>query len=228
MADLLLKVDIDKRKIITDFTGVLNQLELKRGDIMTLRVQFYSGSTVQELASGSLIYFGVKDRFDYSGDYLALASSFTKTGTGTSTYYEGTLNLNTTDIQTLLGASTRYAWVVSELQWIASDQPVRTIETPTKLWNAVNRSGDATPTGNTTSTYGQSAITNGAPSVAVTFTSHLASVPTVITVTVMAPSGGSQITATVDNGSITASGFTAELNMPAPATGYILAYAAYV
>lgn len=67
-------------------------------------------------------------------------------------------------------------------------------------------------------------IASGATSVAVTF-STMTSTPTAVA-TVYSPSGGDQIFATIDQSTVTASGFTARLSGPTPSADYKLGYVA--
>jgi len=69
------------------------------------------------------------------------------------------------------------------------------------------------------------AITNGAATVAVTFGTPFATTPVVVA-NVQIPNGGDFIWATLRDGSVTPSGFTADLSAPVPATGYKLTWIA--
>lgn len=69
------------------------------------------------------------------------------------------------------------------------------------------------------------AITSGASSVAVTFAAPFASVP-VVTCSMQSPSGGDAIFAWVRDGSVSTTGFTADLSAPVPASGYKLSWQA--
>ena len=84
--------------------------------------------------------------------------------------------------------------------------------------------GDGATTSAPTTTGATVAITSGARTVAITFASAMASVPSTVVATVQKPSGGANFVATVRTDTITTTGCTVELSGPIPASGYSLAY----
>ena len=81
----------------------IDSLSFKRGDTCRIDLRFVSGITVQELAVGATGQIGLKESGQYDADFVAAATSWTKTGTGTSTVYSFDLNLATTELNALLG-----------------------------------------------------------------------------------------------------------------------------
>lgn len=81
----------------------IDALSFKRGDTCRIDLRFVSGITVQELAVGATGQIGLKESGQYDADFVAAATSWTKTGTGTSTVYSFDLNLATTELNALLG-----------------------------------------------------------------------------------------------------------------------------
>ncbi len=81
----------------------VSTLSFKRGDTVSLAVRFISGIVVQELGSGATGKLGLKESGEYDADFVASDTAWTKTGTGTSTVYTFELNLNTSELNALLG-----------------------------------------------------------------------------------------------------------------------------
>jgi len=77
--------------------------------------------------------------------------------------------------------------------------------------------------GSTTVKGGTFAITSGASVVGVVFAFGF--VPSSVVATVWKPAGGSNMFATVRSATVAAGGFTVDLQAPAPAAGYVLAFA---
>jgi hypothetical protein len=78
-------------------------LRMKRGDTVHVIVRFCRGIVVVELGSGAAGQLGIKEVGDYDGDFVAAAPSWTKAGTGSGTTYTFELNLNTEELDDLLG-----------------------------------------------------------------------------------------------------------------------------
>lgn len=78
-------------------------LRMKRGDTVQVIVRFCRGITLVELGTGAAGQLGIKEVDDYDGDFVAAAASWTKAGTGTSTTYTFELNLDTEELDDLLG-----------------------------------------------------------------------------------------------------------------------------
>ena len=81
----------------------VSSLSFKRGDTVSLAVRFISGIIVQELGVGATGKLGLKESGEYDADFVASDTAWTKTGTGTSTVYTFELNLNTSELNALLG-----------------------------------------------------------------------------------------------------------------------------
>lgn len=97
--------DLDTGNLVSG-PGIRDQLAsltFKRGDTVPIALRFLTSSLVTELASGAAGKIGLKALGNYDGAFLAAATSWTKTGTGLTTVYNFTLNLATTELNTLLG-----------------------------------------------------------------------------------------------------------------------------
>jgi hypothetical protein len=145
--------DVSTRNFVTSpgYRDVVSALTFKRGDNLALAVKFCSGTTILELASGATGKMGMKEVGDFDGDLVGGALSWTKTGTGTSTVYTFDLNLNTAELNTLLGVG-EAADVASvnlnmEMEYIVSGQVTSSNTILATVQNDVNRDEDETPTG---------------------------------------------------------------------------------
>ncbi len=83
----------------------------------------------------------------------------------------------------------------------------------------------ATPSTSTTAS-GTVAITSGARSVDITFSTEFTQVPTSLIASVLKPTGGANFVATVRADTITTTGCTVDLSGPIPTIGYALSYLA--
>ena len=123
---MILYFDLDSAQLITGpgTRDAVNNLNFKRGDTCNVVVQFVSGLVAQELSSGATGKLGIKAAGNYSGDYLAADTSWTKTGTGTATLYTFALNLATAEINAALTGDTASIPAILELEFV--DTGVRT------------------------------------------------------------------------------------------------------
>lgn len=83
-------IDLDLEKSVQGIgtTSLLDSLRFKRATLAVLEVQFTRGIVVQELAVGADGKFELKNQGEYDMEPLTGAASWTKFGTGTSTYYQ--------------------------------------------------------------------------------------------------------------------------------------------
>jgi hypothetical protein len=117
---MLLYFDLDIAAFVSGpgTRDLLTALSVKRGDSLSLAVQFVSGTTPQELATGATGILGIKVAGDYDGDFIASAGSWTKTGTGTAALYTFTVSLNTTALAALLAGDTAALAASLELEYL--------------------------------------------------------------------------------------------------------------
>lgn len=99
-----------------------------------------------------------------------------------------------------------------------------TYQTPIRAFNMVQPTSGSTPAVPGGSVFGAVAIVNGASTV--TVTAAWIFTPTTVVVSIITPIGGDQIFATVEQSTISASGFVATLSSPAPTNGYSMSYIA--
>ena len=143
--------DLDTSQLVTGAgtRSPLSTLALKRGDNLAIKLVFLSNGQVVELAAGATGVIGIKAAGDYDGDYLAVASSWTKTGTGTSTVYSLALDLNTEELADELGVGAapdkaRVA-VMFELEFEAAGIRTSSQTVNATVNNDVNRGTEGTP-----------------------------------------------------------------------------------
>jgi len=128
----------------------LRTINFKRGDDTPVVIQFVRGLTGQELASGATGIIGLKAQNDFDGEFLAAATSWTKTGEGAETLYTFDLNLNTTAINDLLGVGeeddVQSVQVNFELEFVESGRRTSSQIVTATIENDVVRGGEEPPT----------------------------------------------------------------------------------
>lgn len=144
-----LVIDKDRKKFqqsVGNTSISANNIVFKQGDSETLNVQFISDRQVVELAAGSTGIFALKAKGDFTGNYLAYTGSWTQSGTGTSTAYSFTLDLNTTEMIAAL-ASLDDIEVQIEIEWTESSLVNSTLNQLAVVQNDVidTTSSGATP-----------------------------------------------------------------------------------
>jgi hypothetical protein len=125
---------------------VVNSITFKRGDTVSIDISFVRGSVVQELTSGASGKFGLKEAGDYDADFVTAASSWTKTGTGTSTKYTFELPLNTAELNALLAADAVSVDLMGEMQFVAGDERVSSNTITATVQNDVIKDDETGPT----------------------------------------------------------------------------------
>ncbi len=125
-------------------------LEMKRGDTVQVVLQFCRGIVIQELLEGAAGRLGAKATGDFDGDYVAAATSWVKAGATTTTTYTFDLNLNTEELDELLGvgAGTDVASVVLNFELEFNVEGILTSSNTVLLtvYNDVNRGSESGPT----------------------------------------------------------------------------------
>jgi hypothetical protein len=124
---------------------LLAGLTVKRGDSLSVVIQFVRGAVAQELASGAEGVLGIKSAGDYDGDFIASATSWTKSGTGTATLYTFTVSLNTTAITTLLAGDTASIFASLELEYLVGTVRTSSQTVAVTIHNDVIKGTEAGP-----------------------------------------------------------------------------------
>jgi hypothetical protein len=111
-----LYIDLDSKSLVTSAgeRQAVTELTFKRGDSSVVDCYFVQGGIVQELAVGATGKFGLKSIGDYGGDFIVSDLTWTKVGTGTSTYYRFEPSFNTVDLNALLVDGTVGEYVASQ------------------------------------------------------------------------------------------------------------------
>lgn len=145
---LLINIDTGGFLADSNYSAALSDLTLKRRDLVPIDVQFLSGGTVVELASGSTGQIGLKRLGNYRGGFLASDNAWTKTGTGTDTIYTFQLDLNTIEIDAAF-AEAPYAESIDamfEVSWLLpSGARASTHTLPVYLANDIIRGDESDP-----------------------------------------------------------------------------------
>ncbi len=140
-------VDIPSRTVVdsASLPRPTDSISLKRGDCLALEVVFLVNGTPTDLASGATGTVGLKETGDYSGNYLASASSWTWAGAGTGSYTFSGFNLNTTEINALFSRDESDAPAMLEIEWVESGFTTRSNTVPVDLQNNVNQGDEGVP-----------------------------------------------------------------------------------
>ena len=148
-----LYVDIGTGNIVQSatFNRALDSLTLKRGDNLSAGVIFLTDGVQTDLGVGALGEIGVKAAGDFGGDFLAFASSWTKTGAGTTALYTFQLNMNTTELAAAFGGTQEPSDIpaVLEIQWIVGSVITSTMTLAVDIENDVIQGDEGVPVGGT-------------------------------------------------------------------------------
>lgn len=144
--NLYFNTDTRRFQVSAGDSREVNALTFKRGDTTALAVRFVSAGAVVELGAGAAGKFGLKESGDYSGDYIASDTAWTKTGTGTSTVYTFNLNLATSEINALLANDADSVNVIAEMEYDASGVIVSSNTLTITIQNDVIKGDESGPT----------------------------------------------------------------------------------
>lgn len=139
MAAVELWVDLNKLCFVAgqyDSTPI-ERKDYRQRDYLALRIRFVRDGVVQELTAGASAKLGIKSSLDAS-EYLAAALSWTKSGTGASTYYTVALNLNTAEIAAAITGDGSSVACVTELEWTEGDYVSSTVALPGSITHDIN------------------------------------------------------------------------------------------
>jgi hypothetical protein len=190
-------------------------------------------STAEQLAAGTLVFAGKHVDDLGAATLLFSASSFVLTGEGDDVHYLGTLALTDAAIGTKMGTGKTLS-VRVDVEWTSTDGTKRL----TWQFDAIIRrqvyAGEADPTPGTptyphpdllvTKIRGTAAIASGASSVVVSGLG-LGAAPAQVLPGLRKPTAGApQIGGSVLDDTVTADGFSFELDAAAPSAGYKLDY----
>ena len=145
-------VDLPSRTIVEGLTfpRPMDKLVLKRRDNMKLDVVFVTDGAAVDLGSGGETgKLGIKADRGYASGYLASATGWTKTGTGTSAVYSFALSLNTTEINTAFAAEPASVPAMIEIEWVVGAYRTSSNTLSVDLQNDVNRGDEGVPTSGT-------------------------------------------------------------------------------
>lgn len=142
----------DDTNELTTAAGVaqeLRQITCRLNDTETIEVQFYRGNTIIERAPGATGKLAFKEAGKYSDDAIVQASSWVKTGSGSTAVYTFSPVFSGTPLTTLLGTK-KYVDLIFEIEWTeggskSSTRPAGTEEVIGRIWNDINKDGDTPP-----------------------------------------------------------------------------------
>lgn len=125
-------------------------VEGKRGDSLKIVVIFCDGLQIVELAEDATGKVGLKEQGNYDGDYVAVAGTWVKSGTGETTRYTFDLDLNTEELDALLGVGVgpdkASVEVMFELEYLEDGLRTSSNTVVFTVNNDVNRGGEGVPT----------------------------------------------------------------------------------
>lgn len=148
-------IDLDLNDRMVSGPGYKDEvrlLQFKRDTSAELEVRFWSAGVQTELPAGAAGSFGIKKKGEYDGVALVLASSWTKTGTGSATVYTFAPAFNGVALAALLGSGDddvendedNYLGMC-EIKWIADGRKHRTQTVDTLIDNDVLKDTDGVP-----------------------------------------------------------------------------------
>lgn len=143
--------DLDRRKFVAapGKSSAVTNVEFKLSDNYKIEVIFCRGSAIEELAGSATGILGLKADRDYDGDFVAVAESWTKTGTDEDTVYTFALDLNTEPLAELLGSGSatdlNYVDAMLELEFLIGDDVTSSQTLIARIFNDVIKGTEGTP-----------------------------------------------------------------------------------
>ncbi len=144
-------IDLDDQRFVASagHRNPIASIDARRGDKIRFDVYFAQDGRVVELGSGATGKMGVKVKGQYDDDYIASDLAWQVSGTGTDRFYTFYLDLNTVEINELLGHNPpdfandkEKVECVFEVQWIDGVGILSTKAIPFWLYNDVNKGGE--------------------------------------------------------------------------------------
>jgi hypothetical protein len=139
-------IDIDTGSVRTWAGQPISALAGKRGDQYPVHVRYERGGAIIERPTGATGILGVKLASDPTGNFVALAGSWTKTGSGAQTVYLFSLNLNTTELETAFSTDPDSVFCVLEIETVAPGELISSATIPLEISNDVIRGNEGVPT----------------------------------------------------------------------------------
>jgi hypothetical protein len=139
-------IDIDTGSVRTWAGQPISALAGKRGDQYPVHVRYERGGAIIERPTGATGILGVKLASDPTGNFVALAGSWTKTGSGAQTVYLFSLNLNTTELETAFSTDPDSVSCVLEIETVAPGELISSATIPLEISNDVIRGNEGVPT----------------------------------------------------------------------------------
>lgn len=144
-------VNREKEEIVQglDYSRTITTLRFKRRNRGNLEVVFTDGSSAVELPASAVGKVALKLKDNFTADPLAMAASWTKTGTGADTFYAFDLNLNTDEIDAAFAGDNENLPkidVMFEIEWRESETRIASTATIyADLYNDVIRGDESLP-----------------------------------------------------------------------------------
>ena len=144
-----LLIDDQTRAVNTWAGSQVSALTAKRRDVFTVAVKFARG----ELPVGAQGVLGIKLASVFSGDFLASASTWLKSGRGADAFYLFLLDLNQSGMEGAFSATPPLVACQLEIEasWVEAGvtQSIRSLAIPLTITNSVilGDEGAATPSG---------------------------------------------------------------------------------
>jgi hypothetical protein len=139
-------IDLDSGDVRSWAGQAVTGLRIKRGDRLPVEVRFTRNGATIERPSGATGKLGLKSAGDLDGDFVAFASAWTKTGSGSQTVYTFDLNTNTTELHALFSAEPASVALVMEIESSAPGELRSSATVAVTVENDVIRGDEGVPT----------------------------------------------------------------------------------
>jgi hypothetical protein len=139
-------IDLDSGDVRSWAGQAVTGLRIKRGDRLPVEVRFTRNGATIERPSGATGKLGIKSAAAIAGDFIAFASAWTKTGSGSQTVYTFDLNTNTTELHALFSAEPASVALVMEIESSAPGELRSSATVAVTVENDVIRGDEGVPT----------------------------------------------------------------------------------
>lgn len=112
-----LAIDLDSREFRTWDNQSLTSQTVKRRDNFPVNLRFFRSGVGVELSNGATGILGIKQSGTFTGEFMAAALTWKKSGRGPGTIYAFSLNMNTVNMEALFAANPSTVSLSIEIEW---------------------------------------------------------------------------------------------------------------
>lgn len=138
-------IDTDSRKVLTWQGVALESLDVVRRDRFPLEVKMIFGASAKELPVDATGAFALKVPGAFASTPIASASSWLKSGSGSSAVYTFDVNLNTAAMATLFVGEPASVSLVLEVAWAYAGVRLTSVPLPVVVANDYIRGDEGAP-----------------------------------------------------------------------------------